>query len=83
MLLKYCSFFADRIIVASGVGADPDTPKIASEVIDLFHPDVKCDPLQDLSRIFATGGLLPKGKPVICGGISNEDHQQVLQAQFD
>ena len=48
-------FFADRIIVASGVDAHPDTPRIASEVIDLNNPDVKCDPLQDLSRIFATG----------------------------
>ena len=72
-------FFADRIIVASGVDAHPDTPRIASEVIDLNNPDVKCDALQYLSRSFATGGFLPKDKPLICGGISNEDHQQVLQ----
>ena len=65
--------------MASGVRADPDTPRITSEVIDLIHPDVKCDPLQDSSRSFATGGLLPKDKPVICGGISNEDHIQVLK----
>ena len=72
-------FFVERIIVASGVGAHPNAPRIASEVIDLTNPDVKCDPLQDFSRMFATGGLLPKDKPVICGGISNEDHEKVLQ----
>ena len=65
--------------MASGVGAHPNAPRIPSEVIDLTNPDVKCDPLQDFSRMFATGGLLPKDKPVICGGISNEDHEKVLQ----
>ena len=64
-------FFLAKLLVTTGY---PHANGIHSEVHDLLHPNMKCNPLNNypVNVKDATAGLIQLSKPVICGGFHQD-----------